>query len=160
MVLPLPNIPRVGRKCSSMYLSFLGSHRSCVASSFCLFLLPICCWRRPFDSFIIFSRISFLNSPISSRFSVGGCGFCSRRTWFCNDDNQFVLRTNAKHGPYLQELTLIRPVRMISPNSFVNGNTTGKSQACKKGILSFGERQSVSCLPRSFSVKKKKNTCN
>jgi nickel transport system substrate-binding protein len=44
--------------------------------------------------------------------------------WSCNNDMEFVIRTNVKHGPYLQELTLIRPVRMISPMAFVNGNST------------------------------------
>lgn len=44
--------------------------------------------------------------------------------WSCNDDYEFVLRTNFKHGPYLQELTFIRPIRMISPAAFVNGNST------------------------------------
>lgn len=31
----------------------------------------------------------------------------------CADDMTFVLHTNAKHGPYLQELSLIRPIRMV-----------------------------------------------
>ena len=42
----------------------------------------------------------------------------------CNSDMELVLRTNSKHGPYLQELTLIRPTRMISPNAFVDGSST------------------------------------
>ncbi|KAL9190656.1 hypothetical protein ACHAXT_000362 [Thalassiosira profunda] len=41
--------------------------------------------------------------------------------WSCTDDMTFVLRTNEKHGPYLQELSLIRPIRMISPAAFPNG---------------------------------------
>ena len=77
-------------------------------------------------------------------------------SWFCNDDNQFVLRTNAKHGPYLQELTLIRPVRMISPNSFVNGNTTGKSQACKKAFYHLARGKAyLACLVLFRSRRKK-----
>ena len=54
------------------------------------------------------------------------------KEWFCNDDNQFVLRTDFKHGPYLQELTLIRPTRMMSPNAFVNGTSTDplESNSC------------------------------
>jgi len=38
--------------------------------------------------------------------------------WSCNDDMEFVLRTNEKHESYLNELALIRPTRMISPNAF------------------------------------------
>ncbi|KAG7346565.1 nickel ABC transporter, periplasmic nickel-binding protein [Nitzschia inconspicua] len=44
--------------------------------------------------------------------------------WTCKDDINFVLRTNLKHGPFLQELTFIRPIRMISPAAFINGNST------------------------------------
>ena len=44
--------------------------------------------------------------------------------WYCNNDMEFVLRTNVKHGPYLQELTFIRPIRMISPKAFADGNST------------------------------------
>jgi ABC-type transport system substrate-binding protein len=39
--------------------------------------------------------------------------------WLCNDAGQFIVNTNTKHAPYMQELALIRPVRMISPNAFV-----------------------------------------
>lgn len=49
--------------------------------------------------------------------------------WFCNSDVEFVLRTNYKHGPYLQELTFIRPIRMISPAAFVNDNATDATLA-------------------------------
>jgi ABC-type transport system substrate-binding protein len=58
--------------------------------------------------------------------------------WTCNGDMEFVIRTNVKHGPYLQELTFIRPIRMISPKSFVNGNSTDHHEAnsCK---LDWGE---------------------
>ncbi|KAL3939759.1 MAG: hypothetical protein SGARI_001251 [Bacillariaceae sp.] len=38
--------------------------------------------------------------------------------WSCNSETEFVVNTNFKHGPYLQELSLIRPVRMMSPNAF------------------------------------------
>jgi len=44
--------------------------------------------------------------------------------WFCNNDMEFVIRTNQKHGPFLQELTLIRPIRMVSPAVFPNGNAS------------------------------------
>lgn len=54
--------------------------------------------------------------------------------WFCNNDMEFVLRTNAKHGPYLQELTFIRPIRMISPAAFVkvgNGTDATAANSCR-----------------------------
>lgn len=41
--------------------------------------------------------------------------------WFCDGDGRFVIRTNRKHESYLNELALIRPTRMISPNSFAGG---------------------------------------
>jgi ABC-type transport system substrate-binding protein len=44
--------------------------------------------------------------------------------WSCNDDLEFQIRTNFKHGPYLQELTLIRPIRMISPKAFVSSDSS------------------------------------
>lgn len=47
--------------------------------------------------------------------------------WFCNGEFEFVVQTNFNHGPYLQELTLIRPIRMISPKAFPTvdgGNNT------------------------------------
>ena len=50
--------------------------------------------------------------------------------WFCNNDMEFVMRTNLKHEAYLHELTLIRPTRMMSPNAFVQvGNTTDSFKA-------------------------------
>jgi len=53
--------------------------------------------------------------------------------WYCNNEMEFVIRTNFKHGPYLQELTLIRPIRMISPKAFMNGNATdpATSNSCQ-----------------------------
>ncbi|KAL7545637.1 hypothetical protein ACHAWF_008988 [Thalassiosira exigua] len=42
-------------------------------------------------------------------------------TWECNDDGDFVITTKDKYFPFLQELSFIRPLRMLSPNSFING---------------------------------------
>jgi ABC-type transport system substrate-binding protein len=41
--------------------------------------------------------------------------------WYCNGDFEFVMRTNLKHESYLNELALIRPTRMLSPNGFIGG---------------------------------------
>ena len=63
-------------------------------------------------------------------------------SWFCNGDMEFVLETNQKHGPYLQELTLIRPIRMISPAAFVDGGADPiKANSCQLawGIIDGNE---------------------
>jgi ABC-type transport system substrate-binding protein len=49
--------------------------------------------------------------------------------WSCSGPMTFVIQTNKKHGPYLQELSLIRPIRMISPGAFANGNSTDPTTA-------------------------------
>ena len=41
--------------------------------------------------------------------------------WECTDDMEFTVTTSFKYAPFLQELTFIRPLRMISPASFANG---------------------------------------
>merc|ERR1712054_603798 len=41
--------------------------------------------------------------------------------WSCTDSMTFVLETEGKYYPFLQELTYIRPLRMLSPASFVGG---------------------------------------
>ena len=43
------------------------------------------------------------------------------KDWSCADDLTFVVRTKAKYYPLLQELSFIRPLRMLSPNLFVGG---------------------------------------
>jgi hypothetical protein len=41
--------------------------------------------------------------------------------WVCSDAMTLVLETEGKYYPFLQELTYIRPLRMLSPASFVGG---------------------------------------
>eukprot|EP01052_Picozoa_sp_SAG31_P043182 SAG31_NODE_7111_length_1785_cov_3.253855_1_plen_352_part_10 len=41
--------------------------------------------------------------------------------WDCIDTMTLVLETTGKYYPFLQELTYIRPLRMLSPASFVGG---------------------------------------
>ena len=43
------------------------------------------------------------------------------KSWSCTNSNTFVLTTNSKYYPLLQELTFIRPLRMQSPAVFFNG---------------------------------------
>uniref|UniRef100_A0A7S1G047 Solute-binding protein family 5 domain-containing protein n=1 Tax=Corethron hystrix TaxID=216773 RepID=A0A7S1G047_9STRA len=59
--------------------------------------------------------------------------------WSCNGDFEFVIRTNTKHGPYLQELTFIRPIRMISPNAFVGDSKTANS--CQLAWGTFDDKE-------------------
>ena len=52
--------------------------------------------------------------------------------WYCNGDMEFVINTSQKHGPYLQELALIRPARFISPAAFVDGGADPiKANSCQ-----------------------------
>jgi len=44
-------------------------------------------------------------------------------SWTC-DGEVFVVKTKTSYYPLLQELTYIRPTRMLSPNSFVGGITS------------------------------------
>jgi len=43
------------------------------------------------------------------------------KDWSCEDDGTFVITTKDKYYPLLQELSFIRPLRMMSPNLFVGG---------------------------------------
>lgn len=45
-------------------------------------------------------------------------------SWSCTDDYTFEVVTVGKYYPLLQELSYIRPLRMLSPNKFVGGNTS------------------------------------
>lgn len=42
----------------------------------------------------------------------------------CDANGKFIIEANKPYYPLMQELTYIRPLRMISPNAFVNGITT------------------------------------
>ena len=45
-------------------------------------------------------------------------GVLVMENWFCNDQGQFVLETNAPFYPLLQELSYIRPLMIAAPSSF------------------------------------------
>ena len=51
------------------------------------------------------------------------------------DGEDFVLRANAPYYPLLQELTYIRPLRILSPNAFVDGIDTSPiyNNSCPTG---------------------------
>jgi len=44
--------------------------------------------------------------------------------WTCDGDMEFRVKTISKYYPFLQEMTFIRPLRMLSPGAFAFGNTT------------------------------------
>ena len=74
--------------------------------------------------------------------------------WECTNDMEFVLRyvqtQSAKHESYLNELSLIRPTRMMSPNAFVGGlfsdPTTSNSCHTDWGSVKGGSVGTVDCV--------------
>ena len=56
-------------------------------------------------------------------------------SWKCVSDFVFEITTGKKYYPLLQELTYIRPLRMLSPNKFVGGPTSDPytSNSCPVG---------------------------
>ena len=59
--------------------------------------------------------------------------------WFCDESGKFVIRTNKKHESYLNELALIRPTRMMSPNAFVGGAEGSNPLESNSCHLDWGE---------------------
>ena len=57
------------------------------------------------------------------------------KDWKCNSDFEFVVSTFGKYYPLLQELSFIRPLRMLSPAAFANGATTSPitANSCPAG---------------------------
>ncbi|CAE7342084.1 nikA [Symbiodinium sp. CCMP2592] len=65
-------------------------------------------------------------------------------SWSCAGDYEFVLSTKDKYYPLLQELTYIRPLRMLSPAMFASGLTTDPTteNSCYspgRVVTNFGE---------------------
>ena len=50
-------------------------------------------------------------------------------SWECTSDMELVVSTSIKYAPFLQELSYIRPLRMLSPAAFVGGNTSDPTKA-------------------------------
>jgi ABC-type transport system substrate-binding protein len=70
------------------------------------------------------------------------------QTWRCASSYTFVLTTKDKYYPLLQELTYIRPLRMLSPTMFQNGITTSPvtDNSCHKGWGSItGLGETITC---------------
>ena len=93
-----------------------------------------------------FDHVLALQDTKHSWYGVG----TKTEDWFCNNDMEFVLRTNAKHESYLNELSLIRPTRMMSPNAFVGGlasdPTTSNSCHTDWGSVEGGAVGTVDCV--------------
>jgi len=69
-------------------------------------------------------------------------------TWSCTGTYDFVVTTKGKYYPFLQELSYIRPLRMLSPNSFVNGISTSPKthNSCHKGWGNItGNGETITC---------------
>ena len=70
-------------------------------------------------------------------------------SWECIGDMEFVVTTKSKYASFLQELTYIRPLRMLSPAAFVNGSTTDAHEAnsCHVGFgsIEHEDHETVNC---------------
>ena len=93
-----------------------------------------------------FDHILALKDTKHSWYGVG----TNTEDWFCNNDMEFVMRTNLKHESYLNELSLIRPTRMISPNAFAGGMDSNplESNSCHAdwGKVEDGAAGDVNCV--------------
>ena len=68
------------------------------------------------------------------------------KSWSCTDSNTFVLTTNSKYYPLLQELTFIRPLRMQSPAIFFNGASSNSltENSCYPGTNTIDDVVDIS----------------
>lgn len=59
------------------------------------------------------------------------------KDWECagDDDMELIMTTSAKFYPFLQELSFIRPLRFLSPNSFAEGAESDPytANSCERG---------------------------
>jgi nickel transport system substrate-binding protein len=77
--------------------------------------------------------------------------------WFCNDQGQFVLETNAPFYPLLQELSYIRPLTIAAPSSFANGMDSHPEleNSCNPGDPKWDEieaLESFTCVGLNSSI--------
>lgn len=54
-------------------------------------------------------------------------------SWECISDLVLAIDTKNKYYPFLQELSFIRPLRMLSPNAFAGDKDPFNSNSCHKG---------------------------
>lgn len=91
-----------------------------------------------------------LAGPLRTPDWHGWYGLMSQiKSYECNDDGDLVVKTKDKYYPFLQELTFIRPLRMLSPGSFVGDKDPFTSNSCAVGWSSDGpityNGESVTC---------------
>ena len=70
------------------------------------------------------------------------------KSWSCNGAYEFVVTTQDKYYPLLQELTYIRPLRMLSPTMFANGASTDPTthNSCHAGWGNItGNGETITC---------------
>jgi len=70
------------------------------------------------------------------------------KSWECKGDMEFVVNTKNKYYPFLQELSFIRPLRMLSPAAFANDADPFTSNSCHVGwgnITSSNSDKMVQC---------------
>lgn len=68
-------------------------------------------------------------------------------SWTCASDFEFVVTLKEKYYTFLQELTYIRPLRMLSPASFVGSGDPVKENSCHAGWGELStEGVSVTCV--------------
>lgn len=69
--------------------------------------------------------------------------------WSCEGDMEFHITTTENYYPFLQELTFIRPLRMLSPAAFANGSTTDPitANSCHAGWgeVSLEGEETITC---------------
>ncbi len=60
--------------------------------------------------------------------------------WSCEDTMTFVVTTKTKYAPFIQELSYIRPLRMLSPGAFANGtdSSANTTNSCHIGWGTIG----------------------
>ena len=68
-------------------------------------------------------------------------------SWVCLDEMTFQIKNKIKYYPFLQELTYIRPLRMLSPASFVNASDVLGANSCHVGwgVITHDDHPNVTC---------------
>lgn len=75
-----------------------------------------------------------LAKPLRSPDWHGWYGLMSQiESWDCASDMEFIVETKNKYYPFLQELSFIRPLRMLSPSSFVGTADPFAENSCHTG---------------------------
>jgi len=70
------------------------------------------------------------------------------KRWECNGDMELIVDTKSKYYPFLQELSFIRPLRMLSPAAFAGDKDPLNSNSCHVGwgsIKSDATGDTVEC---------------